>query len=153
MQLSLTLLLGLVAATSAGVVNTGRARTVPREAVLMSRQNGNRPAPSGTCCVANTNLKQDACTSASGQAGRCVPGGNNCTTARYYGSLGVFYLLTWIKKKRAGGGALSCVEQSNLVCDANVVERGNTLCRAKAPGGGLFDGANIIQNLSQATVN
>jgi len=39
------------------------------------------------------------------------------------------------------------------VCDANVVERGNTLCRAKAPGGGLFDGANIIQNLSQATVN
>lgn len=79
MQLSLTLLLGLVAGASAGVVNTERVRAIPREAVLMSRQNGNRPAPSGTCCVANTNLKQDACTSASGQAGRCVPGGNNCT--------------------------------------------------------------------------
>jgi hypothetical protein len=23
-------------------------------------------------------LKQDACTASNGQAGRCVPGGNNC---------------------------------------------------------------------------
>jgi hypothetical protein len=52
-----------------------------------------------------------------------------------------------------GGGALSCVAQSNLECDANVIERGKSLCRAKAPGGGLFDGANIIQSLSQAKVN
>jgi hypothetical protein len=34
-----------------------------------------------------------------------------------------------------------------------VVERGKSLCRANAPGGGLFDGANIIQNLSQASAN
>ncbi|KEF62071.1 uncharacterized protein A1O9_00043 [Exophiala aquamarina CBS 119918] len=92
-------------------------------------QNGNRPVPSGACCVANTSLKQDACTAANGAAGRCVPGGNDC------------------------GGRLSCVATANLECDANVIERGNTLCRAKAPGGGLFDGANIIQSLAQATVN
>lgn len=52
-----------------------------------------------------------------------------------------------------GGSTLSCVATANLQCDANVIERGNTLCRAIAPGGGLFDGANIIQSLAQATVN
>ncbi|KAK3303749.1 uncharacterized protein B0T15DRAFT_421252 [Chaetomium strumarium] len=120
MQLSLTaIVLGLAALASA----------MPQdERAVMARQNANRPVPSGTCCVANTSLKQDACTAANGQAGRCVPGGNNC------------------------GGALSCVQQSNLVCN-NVVERGKSLCRAKAPGGGLFDGARIIQSLGQAKVN
>ncbi|KAL2261057.1 hypothetical protein VTK26DRAFT_4745 [Humicola hyalothermophila] len=53
----------------------------------------------------------------------------------------------------AGGGALSCVAQSRLTCDNNVIERGKSLCRANAPGGGLFDGANIIPSLDQATVN
>lgn len=51
-----------------------------------------------------------------------------------------------------GGGRLSCVAQANLECDANVIERGKDLCRAKAANG-LFDGGNIIQNLSQASVN
>ncbi|KPI44213.1 uncharacterized protein AB675_8554 [Cyphellophora attinorum] len=100
-------------------------------AVVLPRapQNGNRPTPSGQCCVANTSLKQDTCTASNGQTGRCVPGGNAC------------------------GGSLSCVEQSNLECDNNVIERGKSLCRAIAGNGGLFDGANIIQDLSQATVN
>jgi len=46
--------------------------------VAREPQNGNRPVPNGQCCVANTSLKQDACTTAAGAAGRCVPGGNNC---------------------------------------------------------------------------
>jgi hypothetical protein len=53
----------------------------------------------------------------------------------------------------AGGSRLSCIAQSSLTCDNNVIERGKSLCRANAAGGGLFDGANIIQNLSQASVN
>jgi hypothetical protein len=52
-----------------------------------------------------------------------------------------------------GGSRLSCIAQSSLTCDNNVIERGKSLCRANAPGGGLFDGANIIQSLAQATVN
>lgn len=51
-----------------------------------------------------------------------------------------------------GGSALSCVAQARLTCDANVIERGKSLCRAKA-GNGLQDGARVIQNLSQAKVN
>jgi len=52
-----------------------------------------------------------------------------------------------------GDSRLSCIEQSNLECDNNVQERGNTLCRARANGGGLFDGGRIIQNLGEASVN
>ncbi|RGP77546.1 hypothetical protein FLONG3_4331 [Fusarium longipes] len=130
MQFSLaTLVLGLAAVASAGIVDVEGVRNAPRSAVNVRRQNDNRPVPNGACCVANTSLKQDTCTSASGQTGRCVPGGNNC------------------------GSSLSCVEQSNLECDESVIERGSSLCRAKASFGGLFDGANIIQNLNQASVN
>ena len=43
--------------------------------------------------------------------------------------------------------------QSGLTCDNNVPERNGVLCRANAPGGGFFDGANIIQNLNAAKVN
>ncbi|KAF5664677.1 hypothetical protein FHETE_6948 [Fusarium heterosporum] len=129
MQFSITaLVLGLAAVASAGIVDTEGIRNAPRSSVLIARQNQNRPVPNGQCCVANTSLKQDACTAANGETGRCVPGGNNC------------------------GGTLSCVQQSNLECDNNVIERGNTLCRARAQNG-LFDGGNIIQNLSQAKVN
>ena len=94
---------------------------------IMARQNQNRPVPNGQCCAPNTSLKQDVC-NVNGQQGRCVPGGNNC------------------------GSALSCVAQSNLECN-NTPERTRNLCRARAPGGGLFDGANIIQSLGQAQVN
>ncbi|KAM0273494.1 hypothetical protein ACHAQH_008317 [Verticillium albo-atrum] len=125
MQFSLaTTLLGLAVVACARVTDVSAHR-----AALVNRQNENRPVPSGACCVANTSLKQDTCTSQSGATGRCVPGGNDC------------------------GGSLSCVEQSNLECDDNVIERGSSLCRAIAANGGLFDGANIIQDLSEASVN
>jgi len=52
-----------------------------------------------------------------------------------------------------GGSSLSCVAQSSLTCDNSVIERGKSLCRANAAGGGFFDGANIIQSLNQAKVN
>lgn len=104
------------------------AAALPQDSnVLAARQNQNRPVPNGNCCVANTSLKQDTCKAANGQNGRCVPGGNNC------------------------GSALSCVAQSNLVCDNNIIERGKSLCRAKAANG-LFDGANIVQSLAQVKV-
>ncbi|KAK3291183.1 uncharacterized protein B0H64DRAFT_436053 [Chaetomium fimeti] len=114
-----TIFLGIVAVASA----------LPTSPAVVARQNGNRPVPQGTCCVASTSLKQDTCTAANGETGRCVPGGNDC------------------------GGRLSCVAQSGLTCDNSVVERGRTLCRANAPGGGLHDGANIIQNLREAAAN
>ncbi|KAK4186326.1 hypothetical protein QBC35DRAFT_437469 [Podospora australis] len=120
MQLSITaILLALTASVSAVSLE---------QPGVVARQNQNRPVPNGTCCVANTNLKQDAC-NVNGQQGRCVPGGNNC------------------------GSRLSCIANSQLTCNNNVIERGKSLCRARAPGGGLFDGARIIQNLNQATVN
>ncbi|KAK4151573.1 hypothetical protein C8A00DRAFT_17037 [Chaetomidium leptoderma] len=119
MQFSLTaIVLGLAAVACA----------LPADTALVGRQNANRPVPSGTCCVANTSLKQDACKAANGQAGRCVPGGNNC------------------------GSRLSCIAQSSLTCDNNRVERGKSLCRANFPGGGLFDGAKVVQNLNQVTI-
>lgn len=69
MQFSLTAcLLGLAAVVSA----------LPGDFTLAARQNDGRPVPTGTCCVANTSLKEDSCTSSSGQSGRCVPGGNDC---------------------------------------------------------------------------
>ena len=71
MQLSLTTIVLAMAAVAAAMPQGNGA-------VIQARQNAGRPVPSGTCCVANTSLKQDACTAANGQAGRCVPGGNNC---------------------------------------------------------------------------
>jgi len=97
--------------------------------VIAERQNAGRPVPSGACCVASTSLKQDTCTSTSGATGRCVPGGNDC------------------------GGALSCIAQANLVCDANILERGKSLCRDQLADGKILDGANIITSLSQAKIN
>ncbi|KAH6724246.1 hypothetical protein BKA61DRAFT_535728 [Leptodontidium sp. MPI-SDFR-AT-0119] len=96
--------------------------------VIVERQNGGRVVPTGACCVANTSVKQDTCTTAAGAAGRCVPGGNAC------------------------GGSLSCVATANLECDAAIIERGKSLCRTKVAGG-FIDGANVITSLSQAKVN
>ncbi|KAL5328932.1 hypothetical protein ACEPPN_002441 [Leptodophora sp. 'Broadleaf-Isolate-01'] len=96
--------------------------------VIVERQNGGRVVPTGACCVANTSVKQDTCTTATGAAGRCVPGGNAC------------------------GGSLSCVATANLECDAAIIERGKSLCRTKVAGG-FIDGANVITSLSQAKVN
>jgi hypothetical protein len=60
----------------------------------------------------------------------------------------------WLKGANgvSGGGSLSCIAQSSLTCDTNVIERGKSLCRANAPGGGLFDGGNIVQSLAQVSV-
>ncbi|KAF7532911.1 hypothetical protein G7054_g7539 [Neopestalotiopsis clavispora] len=134
MQFSLiSVIVSLAAVTSAAVVDVEGVRHVARDSIVLTRQsgsaNGNRPTPSGSCCVANTSLKQDACTATDGTQGRCVPGGNAC------------------------GGALSCVAQSKITCDANIIERGKSLCRANAGNGQFIDGANIITSLSQATVN
>lgn len=52
-----------------------------------------------------------------------------------------------------GNGALSCVAQSALVCDANIIERGKSLCRAKNAAGGIIDGVNVVQSLSQVKLN
>ena len=113
-----------------------------------------RPVATGSCCIANTSLKEDACTTAAGAAGRCVPGGNNCKTLpiRYAFQLPVS-ATTDEEILVVGGSALSCIAQADLTCDASIVERGNSLCRANAPGGGFIDGANIIKSLSQAKVN
>ncbi|OSS49457.1 hypothetical protein B5807_05794 [Epicoccum nigrum] len=74
-------------------------------AAIPSPQNAGRPVPTGSCCVANTSLKQDVC-NVNGQSGRCVPSGaNNC------------------------GGQLTCIEDNRLKCDANTLERGRPLCR------------------------
>ncbi|KAF1942316.1 hypothetical protein EJ02DRAFT_434054 [Clathrospora elynae] len=71
--------------------------------------NANRPVPTGGCCVPSTSLKQDVC-NVNGQSGRCVPDNiNNC------------------------GGALTCIEDSRLTCDAKTLERGRPLCR-RTPG-------------------
>lgn len=59
-----TVLLGLAALASAARID--------------ARQNQGRPVPSGACCAPNASLKQDSCTATNGQAGKCVPGGNNC---------------------------------------------------------------------------
>lgn len=51
-----------------------------------------------------------------------------------------------------GGGRLSCVAQANLACDATIIERGKSLCRAKVAGG-FQDGARVVKSLKQAKVN
>ncbi|KAL2208284.1 hypothetical protein CC79DRAFT_1334047 [Sarocladium strictum] len=104
------------------------APSSPNGFTIVARQNGNRPVPQAVCCVANINLRQDKCRTTNGQAGRCVQ-------------------WTFL-----GGNALSCVAEVNLTCDANRRERGETLCRARASGGKLFDGNRLINTLSQAQV-
>ncbi|KAK3947065.1 hypothetical protein QBC32DRAFT_248407 [Pseudoneurospora amorphoporcata] len=74
---------------------------------IFARQNANRPVPNGACCVANTSLKQDICR-VNGQQGKCVPANTaNC------------------------GARLTCIEDSRLTCNPNVLERGRPLCRLR----------------------
>ncbi|KAH8204854.1 hypothetical protein TruAng_001043 [Truncatella angustata] len=148
----LTVLIGLVAISSAAVADVEGVRNVARDSIIVDRQsgNGNRPSPVGACCVANTSLKQDACTATDGTQGRCVPGGNACKFFRSYKGIS-----TRVSNGGflPGGSSLSCVAQANLSCDAAIIERGKSLCRAKAGNGQLIDGAQTISNLSQAKVN
>ncbi|KAL5882825.1 hypothetical protein ACKVWC_001830 [Pyricularia oryzae] len=91
---------------------------------IFSRQN----KATGTCCFANKSLKQEICTSATGEAGKCVPGGNAC------------------------GSSLSCVADSKLACDNSIKERGGVLCRAIVPGG-FQDGAKVVKKLTDSKIN
>ncbi|KAK7967185.1 uncharacterized protein PG986_001462 [Apiospora aurea] len=133
MQLSLApLVLGLAGLSSALIADSAeRVRNDDHVLVDCANggANGNRPTPSGQCCVANTSLNEDTCWAAGGQQGRCVPGGNNC------------------------GGTLSCVAQSNLGCTNSIQERGKNLCRAKVGNNRYQDGNRVISNLNQARVN
>ncbi|KAI6381331.1 hypothetical protein MCOR25_001263 [Pyricularia grisea] len=97
----------LLAVASAATVETPEQSLDRRAVLLMERQgaNANRPVPEGSCCVANTSLKQDVCR-VNGQSGRCVPSGSaNC------------------------GERLTCIQDSALTCDPNRQERGRPFCR------------------------
>ncbi|TLD33191.1 hypothetical protein PspLS_00999 [Pyricularia sp. CBS 133598] len=97
----------LLAVASAATVETPEQSLDRRAVLLMERQgaNANRPVPEGSCCVANTSLKQDVCR-VNGQNGRCVPSGSaNC------------------------GARLTCIQDSALTCDAKKKERGRPFCR------------------------
>lgn len=150
MQFSLaTILLGLVAVSSAAIADVEGVRNVARDSIIMNRQNGNRPTPSGACCVAATSLKQDSCTATDGTQGKCVPGGNACKYFQTNPATLPCRPLTLL----IGGGTLSCVAQTKLACDAAIIERGKALCRAKTANGQFIDGATTISSLSQATLN
>ncbi|GKT50426.1 uncharacterized protein ColSpa_10607 [Colletotrichum spaethianum] len=140
-----TILLGFAAIASASVTDVEGIRNAARDAVLVDRQAGNagRPTPNGQCCVANTSLKQDTCT-VNGAQGRCVPGGQPLSS--------ILEGVNQPNLSHLGGSALSCVAQANLACDNSIIERGKSLCRAKA-GNGFIDGAKTITSLSQAKVN
>ncbi|KAM0245995.1 hypothetical protein ACHAP5_004966 [Fusarium lateritium] len=62
-------------------------------------------------------------------------------------------MLAQVPQAKPAAACLVETTQANLECDAAVIERGNSLCRAKANGGGLFVGGRIIQNLDKASVN
>ncbi|TLS30773.1 hypothetical protein PpBr36_02544 [Pyricularia pennisetigena] len=91
---------------------------------LAARQN----SATGTCCIPNRSLKQEICTTETGEAAKCVPGGNAC------------------------GSALSCVGNSRLACDNTISERSGKLCRTKV-NGGFLDGARVVKNLRDSKVN
>ena len=82
MKLSIsTIIFAITALASASIADVEGVAALPRDAILIDRQNGanaNRPVPSGACCIAGTSLKQDVC-NVNGQTGRCVPDSvNNC---------------------------------------------------------------------------
>jgi hypothetical protein len=85
-----TVVLALAATVAAGTLDVEVPRSAPRDSLnIVERQaasNAGRPVPSGNCCVAEGNLKQDNCKTTAGVAGKCVPGGNACK------SLGVMRL-------------------------------------------------------------
>lgn len=53
--------------------------------------NANRPIPTGSCCVANTSLRQDVC-QVNGATGRCVP----ANSANCMDSISRVPLLQWL---------------------------------------------------------
>lgn len=111
------------------------ADTEDQSSALDRRQsNANRPVPSGSCCVANTSLKQDFC-NVNGQQGKCVPSGSaNCkppSTKLSRPSKSTRYWKLTRRDTIIGGDRLTCVATKNLVCDPNRTERGREFCREK----------------------
>jgi hypothetical protein len=84
MQFSFATILALFAVANGLVVETPLESTIRRDVLIQERAgvNANRPVASGQCCVANTSLKEDVCTTATGANGVCVPLGAsfNCTS-------------------------------------------------------------------------
>jgi len=82
MQLTASILVTLFAVANAVTIETPLEAQIRRDVLLMERagENANRPVASGLCCVANTSLKEDVCTTTTGAAGKCVPEGQfgNC---------------------------------------------------------------------------
>lgn len=159
--------LGYAAAAAADI---DAVRPVARDDLALADRangaNGNRPTPSGPCCVADTSLNEDACKAANGQQGRCVPGGNNCkqaaleplgcispSWAAYHRALFWCAAAAYVSDPVLGGGALSCVLQSDLGCTNGIQERGKNLCRAKVGNGRYQDGTRVISSLNQARVS
>jgi hypothetical protein len=76
MQFSNTIaFFALMAFATAATVETPLEGAIRRDVLLQERAgaNANRPVASGNCCVANTSLKEDVCTTATGAAGLCLP--------------------------------------------------------------------------------
>ncbi|KAK4210363.1 hypothetical protein QBC37DRAFT_35839 [Rhypophila decipiens] len=93
------------------IEQTGMTQFSRRSLLLLERQNVNqgRPIANGACCVPNTSKKQDVC-QVNGVQGKCVPANT------------------------AGcGSALTCIQDSQLSCNDNVLENGRPLCRLTGP--------------------
>ncbi|KAM3070023.1 hypothetical protein ACMFMG_003944 [Clarireedia jacksonii] len=110
MQFSNTIaFFALMAFSTAAIIETPVQGAIRRDVLLQERAgaNANRPVASGNCCVPNTSLKEDVCTTATGKAGLCLPLGAsfNCN------------------------GALNCIDKSTVKCNPNVLENGRPTCR------------------------
>lgn len=148
MQFSIaTIVLAFAALSTAAITDAEGLRFVERSALLDKRQNAGRPVAVGNCCIAATSVKQDTCTTTTGAAGRCVPGGPAACKSPFQPPRDAN-----TNSLSTGNGALNCVAQTALTCDANVIERGQPLCRAKVAGG-VQDGAKVVASLAQAKVN
>ncbi|KAK0710224.1 hypothetical protein B0T26DRAFT_861501 [Lasiosphaeria miniovina] len=102
-------LVSLLAAGNALVIEDPHMTPVRRDVLLLERQNANngRPVSNGACCIANTSKKQDVCT-VNGQQGKCVPANTAGCNAK-----------------------LTCIRNAALTCNNNVLENGRPLCRPK----------------------
>ncbi|KAM7208420.1 hypothetical protein V8F20_001398 [Naviculisporaceae sp. PSN 640] len=102
---------GLSLANGLAIEQTGMTSFSRQQLLLLEKQNVNdgRPVANGACCVLNRSKSQDIC-QVDGVHGRCVP----ASTA-------------------GCGGALTCIQDSQLSCNNNVLENGRPLCRLTGP--------------------
>lgn len=122
-------ILTLIAFASAVAVETPEMSAVRRDVLLLERAgtNDGRPVANGACCIANTSKKEDVCT-VNGQQGKCVP----ADTANCEFILPLRLDLLLMSVTPLGGAALTCIENSKLTCNANVLENGKPTCRLAA---------------------